>query len=394
MISVLLTNATQRSTLAATRSLGRAGHTVHVCSSREPSLAGSSRYAHFRWPVPDPIAEPEAFAGAIAQLVRKEQIGIVLPMTDAAVTALLLREGVLPEVAAAMPTADAYRTMSDKAEAAELARGVGIRAPEEVRVTGRDDAAITSLPPSTFPIVVKPARSVVSSGGSMISTSVRYASNPAELCAALAALPDDAFPVLLQQRVEGSGFGIFLLVWEGRLLAAFAHRRIREKPPSGGVSVLRESIPLPPVLLEKSRALLSAVGWNGVAMVEFKGPTPEEAYLMEVNGRFWGSLQLALDAGVDFPRLLVSAASGEEVTPVLDYRYGVRTRWFWGDVDHLIARLRHSRIDLRLSANGPGRLTALWDFVRASAPAIRNEVLRWDDPKPAIRESIDWVRGR
>ncbi len=51
-------------------------------------------------------------------------------------------------------------------------------------------------------------------------------------------------------------------------------------------------------------------------MVEFKADartgTP---YLMEINGRFWGSLQLAIDAGVDFPAILVAAALGAPIPP-------------------------------------------------------------------------------
>jgi predicted ATP-grasp superfamily ATP-dependent carboligase len=63
-------------------------------------------------------------------------------------------------------------------------------------------------------------------------------------------------------------------------------------------------------------------------------------YLMEINGRLWGSLQLAIDAGVDFPTMLVAAATGGEPRPVTYYRSDVRSRWWWGDVDHLLLRLQ------------------------------------------------------
>jgi predicted ATP-grasp superfamily ATP-dependent carboligase len=58
--------------------------------------------------------------------------------------------------------------------------------------------------------------------------------------------------------------------------------------------------------------LLGQFDWQGVAMVEFKvEANTGTPYLLEVNGRFWGSLQLAIDAGVDFPALLVDAATGK-----------------------------------------------------------------------------------
>src|SRR5690606_30931719 len=86
-------------------------------------------------------------------------------------------------------------------------------------------------------------------------------------------------------------------------------------------------------------------------------------YLMEVNGRFWGSLQLAVDAGVDFPRLLVDAATGRQPSPVHEYRFGVRSRWWWGDVDHLLARLLKSGEELALPPGSPGRLAAVREFL-------------------------------
>ena len=131
-------------------------------------------------------------------------------------------------------------------------------------------------------------------------------------------LDDAAFPLLVQQRIVGPGVGIFLLLWDGAVRATFAHRRLREKPVSGGVSVYSESVSADPALVERSRQLLEQMQWSGVAMVEYKLETKTGTpYLMEVNGRFWGSLQLAIDAGVDFPALLVAAATG---APLADYR--------------------------------------------------------------------------
>jgi predicted ATP-grasp superfamily ATP-dependent carboligase len=199
----------------------------------------------------------------------------------------------------------------------------------------------------------------------------------------------------VQERVIGPGIGVFVLLWDGELLAAFAHRRIREKPPSGGVSVLSESIPLDPGLLARSDALLRDFDWQGVAMVEYKiDQKTGIPYLMEVNGRFWGSLQLAIDAGVDFPNLLVAAACGHPTPPVVDYKVGARLRWEWGDVDNLVVRLRRSRAALALPQGAPGRFKGILGFARAFGPGTRGEVLRGDDPRPFLRETLDWFRGR
>jgi predicted ATP-grasp superfamily ATP-dependent carboligase len=201
--------------------------------------------------------------------------------------------------------------------------------------------------------------------------------------------------LLLQQRIVGPGVGIFLLRWGGEPVATFAHRRIREKPPSGGVSVYRESIAADPKLVASSLALLSRFAWEGVAMVEYKlDAATGVPYLMEINGRFWGSLQLAVDAGVNFPGLLVSLALGEHPTPVTAYHVGVRSRWWLGDLDQLLARLRHSTRELALPPGSPGRARALTDFLTLWRPGDRNEIFRWSDPMPAVRETVEWMQGR
>ena len=198
----------------------------------------------------------------------------------------------------------------------------------------------------------------------------------------------------MQERIFGSGLGVFLLAWEGRTLAAFAHRRIREKPPPGGVSVYRESVAVAPELRTYSERLLERYRWRGAAMVEFKEDartgTP---YLMEVNGRFWGSLQLAIDAGVDFPAILVAAALGEPRPAIGAFREGIRCRWLWGDVDHLIWMLRAPRHIRVAHPDLPGRLGALARFLVPWRPGDRFEVLRTTDPGPFLRESANWFRS-
>src|SRR5262249_823374 len=142
-----------------------------------------------------------------------------------------------------------------------------IRAPQQIVVQRPDEIPVVA---ARFPLVIKPSRSVVESGDARTKVSVLYAQTQTELTAALLSLPEQAFPVLLQERIEGPGCAISVLMWDGQVRAAFAHRRLREKPPSGGVSVLRDAIPLDRELLARCAALLADFDWRGVAMVEFK----------------------------------------------------------------------------------------------------------------------------
>ncbi len=125
-------------------------------------------------------------------------------------------------------------------------------------------------------------------------------------------------------------------------------------------------------------------------MLEYKHDTTTGIYyLMEINGRLWGSLQLAIDAGVDFPRLLVEAALGRHSAPVTHYRIGVRSLWEWGNVDNLLALFFHSSNRLALPSGRPSRFTAIAEFIRALGTGTQREVLRLHDPLPFFRETLN-----
>lgn len=390
---VLVTDGETRAALAIVRSLGRAGCRVYVCSTARRCLAGASGFAVAETRVPSPLSEPERYLDALEELLRRWSVELLLPAADISCFAILPAKERFAGVAIPGPTAEAYRLISDKEHVRAVAEKLGICVPRQVSFEARDRALGADPAGLGYPLVLKPSRSVAADGSSLVRSSISYVIDEADLMDKLAALSPAAFPVLLQERIQGGGEGIFLLRWNGRILAHFAHRRIREKPPSGGVSVYRESIAPDPGLLRRSVALLEHYDWQGVAMVEFKvEPGSGEAYLMEVNGRFWGSLQLAVDAGVDFPALLVRAARGERIEPVAEYRVGVRSRWLWGDVDHLLARLRGT-VPSYLRADLPPRWRSVLDFLRWR-PGDRCEVLRLRDPKPFLRESAAWLRGR
>jgi predicted ATP-grasp superfamily ATP-dependent carboligase len=391
--TIIITDGEQRAALALVRAYGRARHRVVVCAHRGRSLAGASRFCSREELVPDALAAPGEFVAAIQQVARDTGADTLIPVTEAALLALLPERERLAGLVLPFASFEQFTRISDKALLLDAAPGVGIAVPAQLLL--RAPAEELDSPSIRFPLVLKPARSVARGVAGSTKVGVSHARHATELAIRLAEYPRGAYPILLQQRVVGPGVGIFLLIWDGRPYAVFAHRRLREKPPSGGVSVYRESIAAPPDLVEKSLALLARFDWRGVAMVEYKvDESPGIPYLMQINGRFWGSLQLALDAGVDFPNLLLALAHGERPAPVTKYRLGARSRWWWGDVDHLLARLTKSDAAVALPPGEPSKLRALGNFLCLWRPGDRNEILRWDDPMPFARETLDWMQGR
>lgn len=117
------------------------------------------------------------------------------------------------------------------------------------------------------------------------------------------------------------------------------------------MSVVCESVPLDAEMIEASKKLLAAVDWQGVAMVEFKRDVRDgKAKLMEINGRFWGSLQLAIASGIDFPVLYLKwLLQGEQNESLKDnYKIGLQMKWLLGTLDHLLIRIKHNDNTLNL----------------------------------------------
>lgn len=391
--AVLITDGEQRSTLAAVRALGAKGYRVYVCSQSGRSIAGASCHATGERKTPSPLAEPAAFARELRALIDDWRIEVLLPMTEEAFNAVFAHQVQFEGVCIPAAGADQFRAVSDKKRVLEVARSCGLSAPTQHVLFTPGDVDRIPTTELQFPLVVKPNRSVTTDGRAQNKRGVIHCRDWQESLAAIATFPVTAFPLLLQQRVIGPGVGVFLLLWDGELVASFAHRRLREKPPAGGVSVYREAIPLDHELLERSRLLLERFGWRGVAMIEYKiDEATGTPFIMEINGRFWGSLQLAIDAGVDFPTLLLGRASGQRVFGPGTYKVGVRSRWEWGGVDYLLARLRHSDRKLSLPPGSRGRAREILEALIPWRPGDRLEMLRLGDPAPFLRETKEYIR--
>lgn len=215
-----------------------------------------------------------------------------------------------------------------------------------------------------------------------------YVKDRGGLSEALKALKQgDDWP-LVQGYVPGKGKGVFALCDGGRVVAWFAHERLRDTRPTGSGSSLRRSIPLEPRLREPAARLLAELKWHGPAMVEFRDDGCNPPRLIEVNGRFWGSLQLGVDAGVDFPLLWVSILDGQAVKASPGYTEGLTLRWLWGDIKRFICILRGPPPDY--PGAYPTVRQGLRELLGPQPAGTRLEAWRAGDPWPAVGE---WVQG-
>ena len=370
----MITDGHWRKTLAATRALGRCDLSIAVGESTILSTAGFSRYCRHRIVYPSAFIKPQAFVDFVYRYCQKNAVRMLLPMEDHTMD-LLAQHREQFEHITALPIASSTKLhrAHDKGEVIRLAQNLGIPVPKTWFI--RDLAELTQIQKELpYPVVIKPKRA---SG----ATGVAYPQNSQELVDQYRAI-HRRFPFpLIQEKIpsRGSGYGAsFLLDQKSNIKAAFIHKRLREYPVSGGASTARISI-RNDLIREMAASLLKALDWFGVAMVEFKmDPRDNTPKLMEVNPRFWGSLALAIESGVNFPYLLYKMALGESFKPVESYQLGVTCRWLLpGDLLHYIRNPQRKKISK--------------DFFRFSGDKLYYDIMSLSDPLPAVAKLLSPV---
>ncbi len=383
--TVLILDANQRSALAATRSLGKQLNTVIITADETPiALAQHSLFSTRYVQYPSPRLAPTAFCQWLVGFVADHNISAVYPMTEISSQLVMMHKEQLGECK--IPFADYKTVMSiaNKWHLVNLAEKLDIPHPATEVFSNSAEFSLSAV--THFPVVLKPCLSHIWLEGEWLSTAVHivdHADQLEELLNTKAYFKHH--PFMLQEFIPGHGAGIFALYNKGEAVTFFAHQRIREKPPGGGVSVLSASRPCDPSQLRYAKALLDGVNWHGVAMVEFRISEDGTPYLMEVNTRFWGSLQLSIDAGVDFPSLLHQITFGENPTPARDYTEGQRLRWLLGDVDSLYLVLRSQKYSWQQ------KLRRMVDFLTPHPSTTRHEVNRLGDLGPAWFELKEYI---
>ncbi len=111
---------------------------------------------------------------------------------------------------------------------------------------------------------------------------------------------------ILQEYLEGSVFGSCFLAKDGEVKACFVERYLPCKEAGFGTRVLREPCELP-LLHDYTQRMAKALNCTGIGRFDFIVDSQlSSTYLIEMNPRFWGARNLAVQNGFDFPRGLVT----------------------------------------------------------------------------------------
>lgn len=331
MKRILLTDGQQRKTLAAARALGRHGLEVLVSEETRFAPALFSKYCCQPLVSPSPLHQPAQFADWLYRTVRRYHVEMLIPMDDASMAAVMERRAQFEQVCCLpLPSAAAYRVAADKAAATQQARLAGLNCPQTINVKSLADlpSVCTQL---KYPVLIKPRFSSGSRGIRMVEEPAKLTEN---YCTVHRQYP---WPLIQEYIPQGPRYDVCMLYnRQGLCRTAFVQKEIRHFPLPMGPSTVQESIAAPE-LVEQAAALLTRLNWYGIAEVEFmQDPRDGQLKFMEINPRFWGSLFLAVQCGVNFPWLLYRLACEEDAETVSNYEIGVQAQWLMGDLLHFL----------------------------------------------------------
>ena len=393
MARILVLDGHSAAALSVTRSAGLAGHWVAVGANRGAFAAAKlSRYCRLALDYPVSTSAPQAFLDSIVEFVKTHHFDLVLPVTDWTLGPLSAeRERFAGQCRLAIPSPSAVEFASDKFRTVQQARQFGIGVPKTTLV--QSPADLSGHADFGFPAVVKDRFSVRWIGHKAVFGSVSYAYSKEELEQKAADRLQKAGDVLIQEFVSGEGFGFSCFVVGGQFFLPFQWLRVREVDPRGSASSARKSLPLDDDLVHRSTQLIAAMGFEGIAMVEYKRATDGSLILMEINGRPWGSIGLPYACGIDYARYLIDwSLSGTLPPQEIAYRENVLCRRAVGELTHL-SNIR-SGPPAHWSSGYPRFWPTLFCMALPWRPGMCYDDLWISDLRPGIAGLRNWFQVR
>jgi predicted ATP-grasp superfamily ATP-dependent carboligase len=376
--------------LGIVRELGAAGVAVIGITHQADAIGLSSRFLTKGVVVDAPRSEQ--LLSEIRSLGETHGKCFLLTVSEANMDWLSKNRERLGSVTPILPSNESLAIVMDKRRTLAAAIEVGIPVPLTIQPLSMDHVASIALS-FPFPAILKwsdpntVASTLLAHGLELLK--IEYANCAEDLLASCERYrPVGCWP-LIQQYHVGGGLGQFFFMRNGEAIRRFQHRRVAEWPPEGGLSSVCESIPLAEhqPLQEQSIAMLRHIGWDGVAMVEYRlDDETGIATLMEINGRFWGSFPLAVQCNAGFA-LLAYMTQGRGLTVALPpLREGIRCRMVSTELKRLVRIFfQPNRILDRAyrTVRSAELARFLADFVR---PGVCYYVWSASDPMPFLRD--------
>ena len=369
--------------VAVLRELGQHGVPVHGIGRSADAIGRASRYC-----TGFSVRSDGILADWLPDLITQTGARALLAISEGDLVALAQLPPVINGCTIITPRAEPLAIVLDKSETLARAAALGIDIPISWQPVNSEDMALRART-LTYPVIAKwadpPAMTDRLAALGLPLIKAEYLHGADELIA----LVDRYTPLgtwpLIQSYCPGFGLGQMIHMAGGKAVLRFQHRRLHEMPPEGGVSTLCESEPLSrhTAQMAKSEALLASIGWEGPAMVEYRhDPDTGRNWLMEINGRFWGSMPLASHSGAEFAwesyRRAILGQSDTDQTQIKPRR----ARYMIPETKRLI-QLLFKRQAIADPLFKPTPLADLGHYISGFFdPKMRYYLFRWNDPGP------------
>jgi len=318
MYKILLTEGANKNTLSIIRNLGKSCY-IDVLTPFPPflTLSAYSKFSGRVFYVQN--SNEETYYKRLLSILRNNDYNVFLPVgLKSYVMASKYKDEISAYTNLIVPNWEKMKIAYNKDLTMKFAKRVGIPVPKTVIITSDNLSKIKE-----FPIVIK---SSDESGAC-----VKYCNTLQELKKNYEYLRKKSKTNIIgQEYIKGFGTGFYGVCKQGKLYAVFMHRRIKEFPVTGGPSAVAMSY-YDKKLFHYGKRICKKLRWDGPLMAEFKySPEENEYYLIELNPKLWGSLDLTIKAGINVPEILTKLALGEKVKPVKTYKK-VKFRWIFPD---------------------------------------------------------------
>lgn len=366
-MKVLLVGNNQYGVLAAARGLRAAGYAPWLALDNPDTYVGRSRMVAGTVGVPSPETESEDFVQALADAAARLSVSAVLPSAESHFLALAGREDDFGGVAFGVPSPKTVQWATDKVLLDRLAAEAGLQTPPTMRVARDHNKLAKNL---DFPVIVKPFRSRMRDLDGAVTAHYAQLVSTGQLEEVLENLPGGEG--LVQPFISGRLVSIAGVSWQGELVCAMHQASARIWPMPVGVSSFAETIPPDEDLEERVGYLIRAISWSGIFQAQFIRSSSGEHYLIDFNPRVYGSLALAIAAGLNLPGIWTDLLLGRR-PDIRGYRVGVRFRQEEKDVRALARLLLTSHGDV-------------WSVLRGYLPHrhTTHAIFALDDPMPLL----------
>ncbi len=298
MKEICLLGANERSCYSVAKSLKKRGYSTTVISNSFHPIEFSKYVDKFLKLRFDITRDVFAAKEEVIEYLELNKVGALIPINDIAVQFVSYFQEEIRNFTCLLNInkAEVLQYSHNKYSLWKIAKELGVPVPESKLVSTYSQFQELKYQ-IQFPLIARPIYSKLIKGNSIFGFAVKKIENLNDLDNFIREKINTT-PVMLQEVLNGQGVGYNFLSNEGNILNAYAHERINEEW-GGGQSTLRKSIPVNNYNLESySRKLIKAIKWSGIAMIEYKIYN-NKPYLIEINGRPWGSMEVGIRAGVD-----------------------------------------------------------------------------------------------